>query len=356
MNILRNIYFYLKDYIEKIVWKYHSSEEYRNWLKKITYIVFLVNIVLYLFYLIFFSLNKDFDFWPFLTFSFCTFIAWISLGLLYTILMIPSDYIKPDIKNLPKKIWDYNVVIQYTPPKWLSASEVWLLYTLSWEWTNLECMFYKWEYEWLVRRFIDKEYWLPKIEIIKRIKHNIPRYERIFRWAVFWIKYDTYIFPDDLESNKYLSNFEYQQCTFEDYVKQDYRDLKVSQKALLNHCIEKWRIEVVWEGKTYLILSLFLYAFWFLISPILTFFICVFLIAFNSNRTWHIIDLWKLRRTKKWDELYAHIIWYKYFLERCDEKQLKAILEDDPNFKDKVLPYIIALRMNRRFLDKKYYK
>jgi hypothetical protein len=35
---------------------------------------------------------------------------------------------------------------------------------------------------------------------------------------------------------------------------------------------------------------------------------------------------------------------------------MKKILKDDPNFKNKAIPYMIALRMDRKFLDKEYLK
>jgi hypothetical protein len=35
---------------------------------------------------------------------------------------------------------------------------------------------------------------------------------------------------------------------------------------------------------------------------------------------------------------------------------MKTLLKDDPSYKDKALPYIIALRMDRKFLDKEYLK
>lgn len=95
----------------------------------------------------------------------------------------------------------------------------------------------------------------------------------------------------------------------------------------------------------------------FLINPILLFVWIVIYFVYKGHKTWHNVlnPFKKFYTTNKWDELLAQIIWYKYWLEKCEEEQMKKILEDDPWFKSRTFPYIVALRMNWKLLDKSLY-
>ena len=61
-------------------------------------------------------------------------------------------------------------------------------------------------------------------------------------------------------------------------------------------------------------------------------------------------------RTDEWNKLYAHIMWYKYYLERCEEKQLLSLLKSGKHHDNKLLSTMIALRMDWKFLEKAYFE
>ncbi len=48
-------------------------------------------------------------------------------------------------------------------------------------------------------------------------------------------------------------------------------------------------------------------------------------------------------------------MWYKYYFERCEEKQLLDRIKKDSHH-SKLLPTMIALRMDWKFLEKAYFK
>ena len=179
------------------------------------------------------------------------------------------------------------------------------------------------------------------------LKYNVPKYEREFRNEVFWIEHKERVSELQLKKRKII---------------------KKSQYALLKDCIEKeLLIGELPENKKQQnennedersdlkdIITLFLVG--LILIPAITAFLVIIILIYFIKRTDNRVCLWNLERTEKWDEIYAHLIWYKYFLEHCEEKQMKKILKDDPNFKDKTIPYMIALRMDRKFLDKEYLK
>ena len=74
-------------------------------------------------------------------------------------------------------------------------------------------------------------------------------------------------------------------------------------------------------------------------------------LSFKSNSTIDEGDSIKIKLTDEWNKILAHIYWYKYFLEKCDEEKYKILSGNDKHFIDKTLPYIIALRLNSCFLD-----
>lgn len=342
--MIENIKSYIKEIIEKAFWFYKTDEKYKSLIKGITIVAV---IAFFNFYRIFVIDKGYLDFkgvlFPIIIWSF----IWLAAITLFTFLIVPSDRIEPDMDKLPKKVGKAKVVIEYTPPKWISPSEAWLIYYLYWERSNFECLLYKRESEWLITRKEDDISWHRMIIRNGELKYNVPKYEREFRNEVFWIEHKERVSELQLKKRKII---------------------KKSQYALLKDCIEKDLLigelpenkkqqnENNKDEKSDLsdIITLFLVG--LILIPAMTAFLVIIILIYFIKRTDNRVCLWNLERTEKWDEIYAHLIWYKYFLEHCEEKQMKKILKDDPDFKDKTIPYMIALRMDRKFLDKEYLK
>lgn len=337
---------YITETIEKAIWLYKTDDKYRSLIKGITIVAILAILNFYWIY-IFDKVSTDLKGLFYVTTIWGLF--WLATTILFTLLMIPHDRIEPDIDKLPKKVGKAKVVIEYTPPKWISPSEAWLIYYLYWERTNFECLLHKRESEWLITRKEDDISWHGMIIRNEELKYNVPKYEREFRNEVFWIEHKERVSELQLKKRKII---------------------KKSQNSLLKNCIEKGRLigdpvkekeeqqngadsnedPNTWRITPVLIL------FGCMVFPSIIIVLIVLFFIYYSNATSNHVFLWHLERTEKWDEIYAHLIWYKYFLEHCEEKQMKKIIKDDPNFKDKAIPYMIALRMDRKFLDKEYLK
>lgn len=342
--MIRNIKSYINEIIEKAFWLYKTDKKYKSLIKGITIVAVLAVFNFYWIY----TFNKGYLDYKGLFFAITIWsIVWLAATTLFTFLVVPTDYIEPDIEKLPKKIGKAKVVIEYAPPKWISPSEAWLIYYLYWERTNFECLLYKRESEWLITRKEDDISWHRMIIRNEELKYNVPKYEREFRNEVFWIEHKERVSELQLKNRKII---------------------KKSQFSLLKDCIEKdlligelpenkrqQKENNEDEGTDYnIIIALFIIGCAFI--PAITIFLIIIILTFFAKSRDNRVFLWHLERTEKWDEIYAHLIWYKYFLEHCEEKQMKKILKDDPDFKDKTIPYMIALRMDRKFLDKEYLK
>ncbi len=337
---------YIAETIEKAIWLYKTDDKYRSLIKGITIVAILAILNFYWIY-IFDKVSIDLK-GLFYTTTIRG-LVWLAATILFTLLMIPHDRIEPDIDKLPKKVGKAKVVIEYTPPKWISPSEAWLIYYLYWERSNFECLLYKRESEWLITRKEDDISWHSMIIRNEELKYNVPKYEREFRNEVFWIEHKERVSELQLKKRKII---------------------KKSQNSLLKNCIEKGRLigEPIKkkeeqqnkadsnEDPNSWRIALTLILFGCMIFPSIIIVLIALFFIYYSTATSNRVYLWNLKRTEKWDEIYAHLIWYKYFLEHCEEKQMKKILKDDPNFKDKTIPYMIALRMDRKFLDKEYLK
>lgn len=335
--------YYIKDFIERCMYFYENDETYRKSSKKILLCFVIITLICL-------SINF-FDKWwlksfgmgetSYIVISLFICIIWLIVQILYSFITIPSDYIEKDMYELPDRIGNYPIVIQYDPPKWLNPSEVWMLYNQSYESTNLDCLLYKREYEWLIE-IEDKGNWSVILYRNKEIDNNVPIYERQYWTMIFWF------------DRKDRVIWKLQQA------KLNIKEVSNLHSELLKYCIEKWRL----YKESVKISALFSIIICILLIPIFPpLWIIVFLyfyaiIVYHSNKVWFgITNLWsKILTTDEWDKLLAHIIGYKYWLEHCEENQLKRILKEDPSFNSKILPYVIALRMNWKFLDKKFNK
>ena len=325
--------YYIKDFVYRSIFFYKKNKEY----KKTTNIIFLLfiffNVVLFYAYL--------FWWWRDGSFFFCLifgsiviilFLVWESFKI------FPSDFIEQDMDKLPDKVWKYSVSIQYTPPKWLNPSEVGLLYDLKSNSTNFDCLFYKWEYEWFIK-IEDRGNWSVLLDRIGEIGDDVPSYEKHYWNIVFWFeRKDSVIWKWN-------------------QLKLDQQWVSVLHSELLNHCVKQW---IIYKKQDILfIISLFWafwggFIFWYALWVLIIIFSFVYIFS-SLRKRWNY--LWKIIwRTDKWNELLAHIIGYKYWLEKCEEEQVKKILNEDTWFKSRDLPYIVALRMDWKFLNGKFNK
>lgn len=321
--MLKNVVYYIRDFLDRCVYFCENDKAYRKNTKNL-FLFFVIFDIIFL--VIFFFVNGEISIVKYFSISaiFCLF--WLVIQIFYSFSTVPFDYIKPDMNNLPDKIGKYSVVVQYNPPKLLNPSEIWLIYNKKLLKTNITCLIYKWEYEWKIRVKELKD-WYNTICKLKEI-NDVPWYEKYF-----WNSFFDYGYKNEITI---------------DLDKMFFEDLN---EVLLSYCKKKWWL--LEECGIQWILLIFLILFEF-VNPLLIIFLYIswWKVLVKSL----IYSRKVIKTTDKWDELLAHIIGYKYWLEHCEEKQLKKIMKEDPSFSSKTLPYVIALRMDWRFLDKKFNK
>lgn len=254
------------------------------------------------------------------------------LLILSVVLKIKNKKRKVAPVKLSKKFRDkYHIVIQYTPPKGINSAEAWLLYNCKVEPTDLTSLIYQWAYDWLIElEDGDDSEGMAKV-ILKKLK-DIPRDRPFFETDMF----DS-IFMGNRDSKVISASNQLKYALF-------LEDLEI-------HWMQKWWFE---KKKIPLFIKI-LYAL-LILSTVLSIFIEIWLfpiiLLLLIIMSWYIFGDWKMQLTDKWAELVSYLIWYRKFIKECDEIQIKKLLEEDPLFVDKSLPYAIAFGLESQFIKK----
>ncbi len=245
------------------------------------------------------------------------------------------------------------VVVEYDPPKWLSASECWVLIDNKVDWIDITTLIYEFAIKWYIQIKAEKEWnWIFKhqtysiLKKVDKISDSEPEYKKYFFDELFEDS-DEFIFT----SKNY---------TFWTIVSKTIEKLKkVSKKWYLD-----WRIRTTWSFK----LTYFLVFFWtsilvdfFVISMIalsseynkVHIFVIPFIFVLNIVLFLNTFFIWREEvLTVEWKKIQNHLFWYKDFLEHVEEDKLKTFLEQDPLFFDKVLPYAVVFGLWTKFIKK----
>ena len=271
----------------------------------------------------------------------------ILLIVLVIALYMIYEYIDNKIKNRPARLWfkytkKYPIIVQYMPPKWINPAEAWLLYNLKVDPTDLTSLIYWWKYQ----KYIDIETYIwrnTKKEFIKLIKmqdlpYNVPVFESAVFDSIFcmwnvkvieeWFQLRYALLLEDLEYH-WIKKWWIEKSVVSEYSKNVYNIL-----IMMFFC---W---------TYLYLTELWYVFpKFWVILLILFFACIFF-------GWY-MDWWHgFNFTDKWAKLASHIIWYKKFIKSCDENKIKLLLQEDPLFVDKTLPFATAFGLETEFIKK----
>ena len=214
--MFKKIINYIKDFVDKCIFFYNNDEVYKKRTKNILFLFLGIDVV---FLIVCYFINK-LDVYNYIIFSLIVFAVWFVVQVLYSFFVVPSDYIQPNIDKLPNKIWNYPVVVQYNLPKWLNPSEVWMLYCKDYESTNVTCMVYKRENEWLIK-MEDKWKWSYILHRNGEIGNNAPDYERRYWSIIFWYDRKQNVVWNDINPNfNYLYDLGYVHIELLKYCKQ----------------------------------------------------------------------------------------------------------------------------------------
>lgn len=273
----------------------------------------------------------------------------------YLVIVYWLKIIENKIKNKPVKLWKefekkYPIIVQYSAPKWINPAEAWLLYNCKVDVTDLTSLIYQWASEKIISiKVIDDSKWIDdwtKIQL-KKLK-SIDETRPFFEQEIF----NSLFRASDIKN---ISN------SFEIRYALLLEDLEF-------HWIRMWRVKRKsgwkWLKIIYFILvlllilsfiKLFLSVFnsvIMLYEIIPSFSIFIILLSLSIFLWWYIYWWAWLTLTDKWAKLASHLIWYSNFIKSCDEKVIKSMLEADPLFIDKTLPYATAFWLETVFLNK----
>ncbi len=247
-----------------------------------------------------------------------------------TIAMLATIGNKYELKKKYKK--KYPVIVQYNPPKWLNSAETWLLLCREAQKRHLISLIYQRASKWLIsindKTEVKKRWALEGITIkkLKDIGEDFPQYEKSFF---------NNLFKDD---GILLLN------------KSAYIDTRNEINELQNYGVEKWWLKYQdWIKWIFILLGVVFFIIIMYKFPVIWLQFAVVLLIFSI--LFCFIIGWK-KETEKWAELISHILWYKQFLESCDENRLRLFLKEDPLYFDKILPYAVALWMQTELLNK----
>ena len=250
------------------------------------------------------------------------------------------------IVNIPTKIKErknvkkYPVIVQYSAPKGMSPSEVWLLYNRCAKPSQIVSLIYERAAQWHISFNTSDKTWIVKNEDLysNEEKQNSTRndYKRT-TWNAMFNNANKMSIPNT-RFNQRLQSIENQ--LYRHGLKQSW--FKYSDESKSND-IEKWvRLKIL----------LYFFA--------LGFFSCIVERAylFLRSMAWIFLSCLlskfdgKPALSDEWYKLLSEIKWYRNFIKACDENKFKELLNQDPMFFDKTLPYAVALGLETSFMKK----
>ncbi len=252
------------------------------------------------------------------------------------------------IKLKGNKMKNFVKTVEYEPP--VEAYEAWILIDNSADARDISTLIYEFADKWYIKLDIEKKwFWIFKkttitISKLKDIDPNEKKYKLDFFGNLFdyqdkrvlnWPNYDfTEIIKDSLNKLKKYVITKYYKTKHLDWF------FKIRNKFIV--------FFTLWYFIAFIIIIL-----WTIINidtnqnliPILWSLYILILIRFFS--------LWKPQfLNEEGQNVYKKLIWYKEFLSKVDTPRLKLLLQEDPMFFDKTLPYAIVFGMETKFIKK----
>ena len=266
--------------------------------------------------------------------------AILVLGAFFWVMYISQNWLHKKIKpvnltHLPTN--KYPLIVQYEPPKWINSAEAGLLFNCRVDPVDLTSLFYQWVNDKLIHiDYTSDESDSKKIKNITLIKlRDIPETYPYYEKELFNNVFKWYSKSRLIDKNSDLSRA----ITLE----------WLEDFWLCKHWLHRGGKLSFWS----IILSLifialivlcFYYFKWLWIIPLALFIPIFFGIISKQND--------KIRLTKAWKEITAHVMGYAKFIEKCDKNILEKFLEKDPLFIDKTLPYAVAFGLETQFIGK----
>lgn len=263
----------------------------------------------------------------------------LSICIFFWIMHISQNWLFKKIKPLNlthSPISKRPVIVEYEPPKWINSAEAGLLFNCRVDPVDLTSLFYQWVNDKLISINCTRDESDPKkiknvtLVKLKNISETYPYYEKDLFNNIF--KWDQNI--KIIDKNTDLSRA----VTLEWL-----EDFWLCKHWLHRGGLSLWGILLSIFFIALIVLCFYFFK-WLWILPLILFVPLFCGIIFKQND--------KIRLTKTWKEITAHVLWYAKFIEKCDKNVLENLLKEDPLFVDKTLPYAVAFGLETQFIEK----
>lgn len=280
-----------------------------------------------------FSKNLSEDLWPLFIALFI--VIWVSFDRIVDSLFLSSFKIDENMNSLPKIIEWEKTLVQYDLSKEISPSEVWFLLYAKADISNLLCIIYKRVNEKIIEIYSTD--WKKYMKVIGELWDDVPYYEKyLFQCFLSWR--DGFIELDKNKLKRYkikINDLIFEKCRLKWYCNIKTNEIwkKVQSIAIFLLCL----VIFIYLVKDFILFMFFFWRIWFL-----------FIIPYLITRIFY--KKYSFTFTDKWKKILSEIVWYKYYLEHCEEEQLNSDLEEGEVY-SKHLPYAIALKLNWKIID-----
>lgn len=225
-------------------------------------------------------------------------------------------------------------IIYYTPPKWYSPWKVAAIYQK--EATNkiVFSMIYEWAVKWYVKIINNK----GENIVLEKTKELASPFEAEQKfWKILWKKWTKKTLSKSLYSTTRMVNDE----TFE----------SVSSLFAPNGLKFGKELDTIWANiGVWVFLVFFLcifdmyynWLFWVLLVNFLIIAIIFSYYGVISKNTF----------TDEWRVIYEQIVWFRKYIKAVEEKKLKYLLKEDPQYFEKILPFAVAFGLESMWIKK----
>lgn len=382
----------------KVLENYNSHRWY--FFVKLFIIVLLFAIIIGSFFSVFILISNKAEFWELLGTlkkSFIFIVVRFILNWVVELIFFPSWKIEDNMETLPSKVSWKKTLVQYELSKEITPSEAAILLYRREELSNLICIVYWWINSNIVKLY--NEDGIKHIKALHRLWEDVPLYEKyLFNKLFRWKEGDDIVFDRDLlsENKDRVNDMIVFSCEKKWYIWKIEDTVWYNSKTigcwfsiltlmiwfLCGLWFVSWNI-LLWAsllilcyilsaigkkflgnssklkkresngGVSFMLFILWISCFTFFINWEILLWISILIIIFligsykDKNESYDIV------LTDKWKKMLADIIWYKYYLENCEEEEINANLWENGTY-TKNLPYAIALKLNWKVISELY--
>lgn len=223
---------------------------------------------------------------------------------------------------------DPHIIVQYNPPKWINSAEAWLLlhrYASSIEYFSL---LYSWSAKKIINIKSEIRDWSEYIIInkVSELPLDTPLYQVLFFNNLFWNTNECCL-SELSEIHNYYDSF-------------DLEKYWISKWWFMNNELLWFRIS---SWKNFIFFCLFLFVLYLKINV----YVLIFFVLYYLYKKFR-----RLKRTKEWDKLVEHLLWFRKFVLSCDEKKFESFLKEDPLYYDEILSYAVVFWIETNLMKK----